>query len=265
MPQRFLMSYPEFFDVNYEINTWMDVKNKPDNFLANKQWRRLYQLLITLGANVDVVDGHKDYPDLVFTANAGTVKGKVFIPSNFKYKERQGESLIYNRWFAENGFELKSLPSEVSFEGHGDAIFFQDKLIQGHGFRSSYESHQKLSDLLETEVVPVELTNGHFYHLDTCLFVLNQATPSIIYFPGAFSPESVAVIEGLPCDKLQISEDEAHGFACNAIQVGGCVILSEGCEETAEWLMDRGIKVFFNDVSQFNLAGGGNACMVLEI
>jgi N-dimethylarginine dimethylaminohydrolase len=262
---KFLMAYPRYFDVSYEINSWMSIKIKPDNLLAISQWRRLNHLLLNLGADVSVLDAHKGSPDLVFCANAGSVLGNVFIPSNFKHKERQDESEIYKKWFVENGFALKEIPSEYSFEGHGDAIFLDDKLIAGHGFRSSVASHSVLSDLLNVEVVPVELVNSYFYHLDTCFFVLNQKSPSIMYFPGAFSEKSLLFIQELPYDKYEVSTQEAEKFACNAVQVNDSVILSEDCPYTAEWLRSKNIKVYFNDISEFKKSGGGNACQVLEI
>ena len=165
---RFLMSYPEFFTVNYEINSWMNVKKKPDTQEAIKQWRRLFQILITLGVHVEDVGSDERYPDLVFTANAGVVKGRGFIPSNFRHPERQGESAVFEKWFAEHGYWTQNLPEGYFYEGAGDVLPLDDFYVAGYGFRSNRVSYSKLTELLDISVVPVELTNSYFYHLDTC-------------------------------------------------------------------------------------------------
>ena len=44
-PRRYLMCAPQFFDVTYSINAWMDVGVPVDNQLARQQWQRLVQTL----------------------------------------------------------------------------------------------------------------------------------------------------------------------------------------------------------------------------
>ena len=34
----FLVCPPDYFDVIYEINAWMDVEDRPDHSLAKEQW-----------------------------------------------------------------------------------------------------------------------------------------------------------------------------------------------------------------------------------
>jgi N-dimethylarginine dimethylaminohydrolase len=46
-------------------------------------------------------------PDLVFTANAGTVYGNKAIASHFMPHERRPEEVHYKKWFRDNGFESK--------------------------------------------------------------------------------------------------------------------------------------------------------------
>ena len=42
---------------------------------------------------------------MVFTANAGLVKDKQVILSNFKYEERRGEQYLFEKWFLQHGYE----------------------------------------------------------------------------------------------------------------------------------------------------------------
>jgi N-dimethylarginine dimethylaminohydrolase len=65
---KFLMCDPHFYRVSYEINPWMKVENQPSNSLAIEQWNRLVELLRSLGATVEVMQGKALVPDIVFTA-----------------------------------------------------------------------------------------------------------------------------------------------------------------------------------------------------
>jgi ornithine--oxo-acid transaminase len=75
----FLMCPPEYFTVAYIINPWMHGNlRRIDNAVARQQWRALYDVLSDL-ATVRLVLPQPGSPDMVFTANAGLVKGRHFI------------------------------------------------------------------------------------------------------------------------------------------------------------------------------------------
>ena len=44
------MCSPEHYNVDYEINAWMDIHNEPDTDLAKDQWEILYDTITDLGA-----------------------------------------------------------------------------------------------------------------------------------------------------------------------------------------------------------------------
>src|SRR5258708_12066374 len=84
----FLMCPPEYFNVAYIINPWMHGNlRKIDNAVAKQQWRSLYDVL-TDHATVRLVLPQPGSPDMVFTANAGLVKGTPFIVSPFPFPAR---------------------------------------------------------------------------------------------------------------------------------------------------------------------------------
>src|SRR5689334_25932 len=105
-PARFLMCPPDHFGVEYVINPWMAGKlGTVADGRARAQWQALHALLTeTLGAEVAQVTPQPGLPDMVFTANAGLLRGGVFVPSRFRYPERQGEEPYFARWFAVNGW-----------------------------------------------------------------------------------------------------------------------------------------------------------------
>src|SRR5205085_599839 len=104
--------------------------------------------------------------------------------SNFRFKERQGEQPHFEDWFAKHDFTILKMPSEMVWEGEGDALFSRDILFCGYRFRSDIRSHQWLGEQLDRLVISVELVDERFYHLDTCFCPLPDG--SAIWFPPAF-------------------------------------------------------------------------------
>ena len=111
-----------FFDVRYEINPWMDVENNPQTLKAFSQWRNMIDAIGKAGGIIEHIRPHPDFPDMVFTANAGLIKGKKVVLSNFKYEERQGEQPLFEEWFLKKGYQSILLPDEIHFEGAGDGL-----------------------------------------------------------------------------------------------------------------------------------------------
>ena len=99
-----LMCPPDYYSIRYEINPWMSIRRKSKQKIAKKQWEDLYNLLDRkIGVSIKLIEPQKDFPDMVFTANAGLVYNSIFIRSNFRFKERKGEAKYFERWFKKNG------------------------------------------------------------------------------------------------------------------------------------------------------------------
>lgn len=261
---RILMCPPDHYNVEYEINAWMRITRVPDQKLARKQWEALYSLLsVRIGIDVELIAAHAGLPDMVFTANAGVVDGRRFIPSRFRHAERQGESPFFERWFVTHGYTIQAVPEYVpgTHEGEGDSLYWRDHLLCGHGHRSDVPAHCAIGAMLCRKVVPLQLVDARWYHLDTCLLPLTDDL--IAYYPAAFDPESVAAIERLPGDKIEISEHDALLFGANAVVAGKHVIMNSGCEELMAALRDRGLKPHATDLSEFLKAGGAAKCLSL--
>ena len=86
-----LVCAPAYFNIDYEINPWMNVDIDVDGDIAVAQWGRMCSLLTKAGANLKYIEPEHGYPDMVFTANAGLVHGKTVVLSNFRHKERVHE------------------------------------------------------------------------------------------------------------------------------------------------------------------------------
>lgn len=260
MSNTVLLCPPTFFDVTYSINPWMknEKVNKPK---ATEQWWKMTNTLDSLGVKTRFIGQFSYLPDMVFTANAGTVLGKKVVLSNFKHKERILEQGIFKSWFEENGYETFILPESTHFEGCGDTIVSGKRLIAGYGFRTKLKALKLTAEILDLELTPLKLINPSFYHLDTCFSLLRGDLA--IYYPGAFSKYTISKLKDI--QMLPVSEAEANKFACNSIVYKNNILMPAGNEDLAAKLEDKGFKVFLLDTSEFLKSGGSLQCLALWI
>ena len=129
-----LMCPPHHYAIKYEINPWMKLANAIHVKRARRQWNGLYRTLKRLGVEIVLVTPEKDCPDMVFTANAGVVSGRRFIPSRFRYVERQGEFPAFVRFFKRRGYHVQDAARGLFFEGEGDLLPHGKLLFGGFGF-----------------------------------------------------------------------------------------------------------------------------------
>ena len=263
-PPRFLMCPPAYFRVEYEINPWMNLRNRPDPGRALQQWEEVVRALSSLGCGVITMDPVEGQPDMVFTANAGIPFDRQVLLGRFRHKERRGEEPHYEAWFREHGFREHRLPEGFCLEGEGDFMPYSGGALMGWGFRSDPETHRITADLLRTEVVSLELTDPRFYHLDTCLVHLPEPD-LILYYPGAFSDAGIAAIRRLPSRLLEISEEDACRFVCNSVPVGRTLLLNDCTDLLEKTLRSFGIAPKKIGASEFLKAGGSIRCMTLRI
>ncbi len=265
LPPEFLMCRPTYYTIAYEINPWMSLKRQANPSKAMRQWQALYDLLTkTLGLRVRLLSPKPGVPDLIFTANAGLMHGCWFILSHFRHPQRQREVPVIERYARRMGWRIKRLPRNFHFEGEGDALWMGQTLVFGFRFRSDAPVHERLSRLLGVSVLPLELVDRRFYHLDTCFCPLSST--SALWFPKAFDRYGRKVIERLVSDLIPVSEADAIRFACNAIVVGRAVVLQQGISRSLQRaLTHRGLELYPLDLTEFLKAGGSAKCLALRL
>jgi len=260
-----VMVAPNHFCVRYAINPWMNTAVQVDSKLALAQWQRLHDL-IAESVDVQTISGDADLPDMCFSANAGLVSRGTFVTSRFRHAERQGEAELFESWMRRNGFAIRQLPPSIVFEGAGDALFDSEgRLWLGYGQRSELRSAGPLSAMLETEVIPLELSDPRFYHLDTCFCPLRSG--HVVFYPNAFTEQGVAAIKRFVPAPLRIeaTREDAHLFACNMVEVGESVIAHHVEDALRKALRHAGYRVHTVDLGEFIKAGGGAKCLTLAI
>lgn len=265
---KYLMCTPTYYSVEYEINPWMKIENSANNYLARQQWQRLIQILHNLNATVLEMSGIEHLPDIVFTANAAVIKNQTAVLANFAYPERQKEKNHYKHWFESNNYNVIEISENLLMEGAGDALFGTGPLTNnilfcGYGFRSQIEAHQELGQLLQTNIISCKLINPYFYHIDTCFCPLSNDMALIC--PTAFDQKSLSEIRSCFKHLIEVPEQEAQRFACNAVQEGNTVIMPNQCPKTKSLLNSVGFNVIDCDMSEFHKSGGSVKCCTLQI
>jgi N-dimethylarginine dimethylaminohydrolase len=258
-----LMCPPDHYGIEYEINPWMSRSRRADRELAALQWHGLRNVLEQAGARISCLEPRPGVPDLVFTANAALIHEDLAILARFRHPERRREQAIQQQWFTEHGFRVYTLTSRSNFEGAGDALFCGDTLFAGYRIRSDIRAHQEIGALLGCRVVPLELVDPHFYHLDTCFCPL--APGVAIYYPEAFDAYGRRAVRELLAAPIPVCAADAHQFVCNAVVVGKQVITGTGGGETHRQLRDRGFTPCETSLTEFIKGGGSAKCLTLRL
>jgi N-dimethylarginine dimethylaminohydrolase len=258
-----LMCPPDHYGIEYEINPWMSRSRGSSPEKAKSQWQRLHDTLVALGVQVELMTPQKGLPDLVFTANAGLVFHERFFSSRFRHEVRARETPYFDAWFAEHNFKVEHLPEDTFFEGAGDALFCGPALVAGYRIRSDVRGHQYLARVLGKQVLPVELVNPYFYHLDTCFCPL--APGEAIWFPGAFDAYGRRVIETHVPRLIAAAEAEAQRFGCNAVVIGKTVVVNAGCDKLAADLRSWSYEPVAVELDEFIKSGGSAKCLTLRL
>jgi lysine-ketoglutarate reductase/saccharopine dehydrogenase-like protein (TIGR00300 family) len=265
--ERYLMCPPEFFQVDYVINPWMEGNiDRANGALAAEQWHRLHVILADRGT-IELITPIAGSPDMVFTANAGLVLGDRAVLSRFLHPERQAEEPQFRDWFRQHGFSVHELPKDLPFEGAGDALFDRVRplLWAGYGFRTELDTHSLIAEMLGVEVVSLRLVDKRFYHLDTCFCPLERGF--LLYYPPALDARSNAQIDRrVPMEKrLVLGETDAVHFAANAVNIGESLVLHRASDALKTQLSAAGFQVFEAPLTEFIKSGGSARCLTLRL
>ncbi len=261
--RRYLMCPPTHFDVSYAINPWMDTAVPVDRALARRQWDALVATLRAAGAQIELLEARAGLPDLVFTANLGIVDGDTFVPARMRHPQRRAEPGHAEAWFAERGFTIRHLGGDVVQEGAGDALPFEGTLVGGHNTRSSASSYVDLARIVDARILPVELVDERFYHLDIAFCPLDARCALVA--PTKIDDEGARLLSRLVPDPIELTDEEADAFSANAVVVGRTVVMPACSPRLRAELRGRGFEPVVVDVSEFLKAGGGPRCLTLAL
>ena len=271
LPKQVLMVTPTYFSVEYVINPHMASNvGKVNKMEAQNQWEVVKDTFSQIGLTVHVLDGQEGLPDMVFCSNQSLPfedeKGDPHVVMSIMHADQRKEEVPYiEQWYRQHGHEIHYLDSDKidDFEGCGDAIWHTRRrlLWGGYGYRSSIKAYEMISELFDVPVLALRLVDESFYHLDTCLCVLDEETALI--YPEAFTDEGLELIDAVFGTVIRASEYEAEKlFACNATCPDGKnVVIQKGCTDVNKKLRDAGFAVQEVDTGEFLKSGGSVYCM----
>ncbi|HJU03932.1 MAG TPA: arginine deiminase-related protein [Nitrospiraceae bacterium] len=263
---RLLVCPPDYFCIDYEINPWMRVSNAAHPERARAQWHGLMRVLEQdIGVLLERMQPVAGLPDMVFTANAGSVIGRRAVPSRFRHPERRREERYFEQWFRDHQYDVVLLDESIPFEGAGDLLGFPDIRFGGYRQRTDVRAYARLSEIFACEIIPLELIDPRFYHLDTCFCPLSGG--ELLYYPPAFDAYAQAVIRDRigPSRRIVVPQADALRFACNAVCVGKHVVLPDGCPDTMHALAAQGYDPHPVPLDEFMKAGGSAKCLTLTL
>lgn len=226
---------------------------------ALKQWEALRSAYDSLG-EVILAKPQTEFPDQVFTANpiiAGPPGSNTVVPANMRFPQRRGETR--HLLAALPGVHVRTPNTSAVFEGGGDFLWTPSgDLVAGHGPRTDLEAIGPVADCFGVKPLVVKLVTTAFYHLDTCLCILDERRA--LWVPAAFDEASRAALQAR--FKLFDVTAEAMGFAGNAhCPDGKHVIIDAACRQTIGLLAAEGFTPIPLDTSEFRKAGGSVYCM----
>lgn len=273
---RLMLSAPDFFEVSYAINPWMDPKFwsiEAERLAqdAKTGWNKLKSMYESLGVTTELMPPVQGQPDMVFTANSAFVlDGKVLLAS-YLHKERQGEEAHGRAMFdalKQRGVlqSLHQTPEGVYFEGAGDAIWDAARGIvwMGYGQRSSQEASKSVRDLFHVPTVSLKLTSSRFYHLDTCFCLLSGG--EVIYWPEAFDEAGRKLLQEVLGDKLiEAGEEDTSHLGLNSVCLDKDVVMCYCSNALRDRLEKLGYRVHVVDLGSFNRSGGAAYCLTLRL
>lgn len=271
-PRSVLMTKPIGYKVAYSINPHMSDEfgnlNQVNEDRAMSQWATMKDLLESLGLKVSTLDGQPILPDMVFCANQTFPFKKAsgetaFILSHMSSNFRKPEVKFYKEWAEKNGYEVFELASQSAFEGMGDALWNYEsgEIFGGYGFRTSLEVYEEIERITNSKVHRLNLVDNRFYHLDTCLTIINKTTAFAV--KEAFGPTGWALLQDKFEHLIEIPVDEAiQNFSGNMLCVNGTdIVIQKGAVQTTRLLKEFGLNIHEIETSEFMKSGGSVFCM----
>lgn len=273
-----LMVRPTYFSVDTPINAHMlkadGTKHVLDKNRALSQWETLRATYKSIGMAVKVIEGGLGLPDMCFCANQSLPFVDVLgapqaVLSNMTNDTRHKEVPLVALALASEGYQTHTLaPRQANtlFEGMGDCLWLPGVrfLLGGYGHRTSREIYESVAALTQAPVALFELKNPRFYHLDTCLSVLNGT--SALACKDAFTSEGWSLLQAIFPQLIEVTlaEADSPGFACNA----HCpdekhVLLQEGNKHCEADLKKAGFTPLPINTDEFIKSGGSVFCMKL--
>ena len=258
-----LLCPPTYYQIEYEINPWMDVKRRVNKPRAEEQYENLKEIYRKIGLKVEEIKPEAGFPDMVYAANHGFVIDDIFIKANFRYKQRRKEADFAEKYFRKKKFKVKKIPANISFEGQGDMFYRDGKFFCGYGKRTDREAIPFLEKIIGDEVISIAVNDPYYYHLDTCFAPLGNK--KVVINPRSFSKEDVKKIKKNFKKVIETDIEDNRLMCCNLVAADGAGVIGKGISKNLKKeINSAGFEVKEAAMDEFLKGGGSVKCLTLE-
>jgi N-dimethylarginine dimethylaminohydrolase len=243
---------------------------------AFAEWLALADAIVATGACVNVVpppeDGAEVLTGLMYTANAGWLRdGRHFRLAHLSVPHRQREGAYLAAKLKELfGWEIEE--TRALWEGQADMCRLSDSMVLlSYGVRSTSQSVEEVAALLPAPNHLAVRLREPFFHGDTCMDLLRGRRPVFLVFPAAFAEREeyhrVRDVAAGIAEVIEISEQDALGYACNSLSLGDDLLVPAGISEVLRRsLTEHGYRLRELDFTElFGKGGGGPRCLVNDL
>jgi len=271
---RVLFCPPAYFELRDAQNPFMRPGQSVDSALALRQWEGVRVAFEQAGFETLTIDPVADLEDMVFINNQVFVgqskqSGPFVVPSRMRFASRQREVPHVVGWFRRQGYKVCDVDLAGGYlEGHGDLLWQPEgsRVWAGYGIRSSRGGVERFAAAMHTlgiDVIPLELVDSTFYHLDTCLAPLTAE--AVLIHPGAFSRKAQEFIRKNAARVYEVTREEALQFVCNGVAANRTFITSRLTRSLETALEREELTPLVTQTSEFEKSGGSVCCMKLFI
>jgi N-dimethylarginine dimethylaminohydrolase len=257
-----LMCRPDFFEIAYQINPYMDLSKQPDREILKAEYAQIVAAHIAAGRTIRFMEPVDGLPDMTYTANQALIRGKKAVLANLP-KERAGELQYVREWLISNGYEVFDCPYLLS--GQGDALpTGTGAVIKGRGWRSDPKSDRFVEEKLGYEIIPIQTKGPEWYDNDLVFGILKPGLIAVC-FEALDEPSQKLIRARQDLKTLEVSLGEAEKGACNLVSDGTTVTMMDGAPKLAANLRELGFTVVELPITQLWLGGGGIRCTTLAL
>lgn len=264
---------------NVYMNTMTDEERAVDRPKAIRQFASFVEALSHDGALVYSLPSPLPLQDQSYTSNVGIVlphRPDTAIVANFRSEPRRGEEKVAGPFLELLGYDVV-YPPEL-FEGEADMKFLGGNTYAcAFGMRTSHEFADWFAEEYEADVIPVEVTDPHFYHLDCLLLPL----------PGGRLAVSAEKLDPTVLKRLEADYDVLAISPTVRAGVTNCVV--SGSRLLSNWAFNEhdahadaaaqrariaevervaefaGLEPVFLNMSEFLKSGAALSCMAMHL
>jgi len=196
---------PDYLDLIYVINPFMDLKNVFSRDKAKLQHAALIEEFrkVVGPENITVAPAKEGLTELCFFGDSVFAIDDKVLFGRFFHKERFPETEYVIEFLKSRKLVGTRVPENISFEGSGETMLWNGKIFTGYGKRNNSDIVKFLKEYYQRETIGFELTDPRFYHLDTCLCPLTNNLIAVYY--DVFTEEGKKKLDSLGCELLKVS------------------------------------------------------------